>query len=85
MFESRISVGAKENYRGGKNLTQTRMRGPTTWRDMLKNEKVEQLYKVSSPCLDDHEFEHEEHESVGELPQVLLTNCTKMLKSATNW
>ena len=33
MFESRISAGATENYLGGKNL----LRGPTTWKDMLKN------------------------------------------------
>ena len=36
----------------------------------LANKKVEQLYKVSSPCLDDHQFKHEELESVGELPEV---------------
>ena len=55
-------------------------RGPTTWKDMLvkcverycelANKKVEQLYKVSSPCSDDHQFKQEELESVGELPEV---------------
>ena len=30
------------------------------------NKKVEQLYKVSSTCLDDHPFKQEEVESVGE-------------------
>ena len=33
----------------------------------LANKKVEQSYKVSSPCLDDHQFNKEELESVGEL------------------
>ena len=36
----------------------------------LANKKVGQLYKVSSPCLDDHQFKQEELESVGELPEV---------------
>ena len=37
MFESRLSAGATEKYQGGKNLTQRRLRGPTTWKDMNKN------------------------------------------------
>ena len=36
----------------------------------LANKKKVQLYKVSSPCLDDHQFKKEELESVGELSQV---------------
>ena len=36
----------------------------------LANKKVEQLYKISSPCLDDHQFKQEELESVGELSEV---------------
>ena len=31
---------------------------------------MEQLCKVSNPCLDDHQFEQEEHELVGELSEV---------------
>ena len=31
----------------------------------LANRKVEQLHKVSSLCLDDHQFKKEELESVG--------------------
>ena len=47
-------------------------RGPTTWKDMLIGEKkkTEQLYKVSSPGLDDHQIKKEELESVGELSEV---------------
>ena len=36
----------------------------------LANKKTEQLYKVSTLCLDDHHFKKEELESVGELSQV---------------
>ena len=36
-FESRISAGAPEKYVSGKNLTQRRLRGPTTWKDMPKS------------------------------------------------
>ena len=39
---------------------------------------MEQLYKVSSPCLDDHQFKQEELESFGKLPESLLTNFLEM-------
>ena len=74
-----------KNCQGGKNLTQKLSRGPTIWKDVLKkcverycelaNNKTEQLYKVSSPCLDDHQFKKEELESVGELSKV----CSKVV------
>ena len=78
MFESpKILLEQLKIYQDGKNFTQRRLCGPTTWKDMLKNalkdivnwqtRKTEQLYKVSSPCLDDHHFKKEELESVGEL------------------
>ena len=42
----------------------------------LANKETEQLYTVSSPCLNDHQFKEEELESVEELsavcPQVVL-------------
>ena len=41
----------------------------------LANKKVEQLHKVSSPCLDDHQFMKEELESVGEL----LEECSQIV------
>ena len=65
-----------KNDKGGKCLTQRRLRCPTTWKDMLNNalkdtanwrSKRQQLYKVSSPCLDGHQFKKEELESVREL------------------
>ena len=52
-------------YQGGTNLARKLQRGATTWKDMLENcverycdlanKKTEQLYKVSNPCLDDHQ------------------------------
>ena len=36
----------------------------------LANKKTEQLYKVSSSCLDDHQIKKEELENKGELPEV---------------
>ena len=65
MFESRISAGATEKIQGGKSLTQEPWPGPTTCMEgharkcierycELANKKVEQLYTISSPCLDDH-------------------------------
>ena len=41
----------------------------------LANKKTEQLYKVSAPCLGDHNFKKEELESVGELSSV----CSQMV------
>ena len=41
----------------------------------LANNKTEQLYKVSRPCLDDHHFKKEELDSVGELSKV----CSQMV------
>ena len=36
----------------------------------LANKTTQQLYKVSTPCIDDHHFKEEELKSVGELSQV---------------
>ena len=36
----------------------------------LSNRTTQQLYKVSTPCIDDHQFKEEEVKSVGELSQV---------------
>ena len=33
----------------------------------LANKTNQQFYKVATPCMDDHQFEEEENESVGEL------------------
>ena len=41
----------------------------------LANKTTQQLYKVSTPCIDDHHFKEEEMKSVGELSQV----CSKIV------
>ena len=41
----------------------------------LTNKSTRQLYKVSTPCIDDHHFKEEEMKSVGELSQV----CSQIL------
>ena len=57
----------------------------STFRPHELAKKKEQLYKVSSPCLDDHQFKKEELESVGEIVRSLLTNCLDVLVLGTNW
>ena len=70
------------------------LRGPMTWKDMLENAlsdtanwqtKRQQLYKVSSRCLDDDQFKKEDLESVGELSKVCSQNCFEVLVLGTNW
>ena len=41
----------------------------------LANRTTQQLYKVSTPCLDDHQFKEEDLKSVGELAKV----CSQMV------
>ena len=36
----------------------------------LANKTTEQLYKVATPCIDDHQFKEEELKSLGELSEV---------------
>ena len=92
MFESQIFAGATEKLPGWEKPHAITV----AWsNDMeghdrkcleryceLANKEVEQLFKVSSPCSDDHQLKQEEIESVGELWTGLLTNC---LKHACTW
>ena len=45
----------------------------------LANKTTQQLYKVSTPCIDDHHFKEEEMNSVGELSQVCSQIVLKFL------
>ena len=45
----------------------------------LANKTTQQLYKVSTPCIDDHHFKEEEMKSVGDLSQVCSQNVLKCL------
>ena len=78
MFESRISAGGAEKLPFLQNLR------ISSWSyDMeghaktcveryceLANKTAQQLYKVSTPCIDDHHFKEEELKSVGDLAKV---------------
>ena len=46
---------------------------------MLANQTTQQLYKVSTPCIDDHHFKLEELKSVGEFSQVCSQIVLKCL------
>ena len=87
MFESRISVGAVEKLPFSQNLR------ISSWSyDMaghakkcverycgLANKTTQQLYKVSTPCIDDHHFKEEEMKYVGELSHVCSQIVLKCL------
>ena len=45
----------------------------------LANKKTEQLYTVSSLCLDDHNFQKEELEAVGEMSKTCFQIILKCL------
>ena len=90
MFESRISAGATEKLPCSENLC------ISSWsNDMeghakkcveryceLANKTTQQLYKVSTPCIDDHHFKEEELKSVGEFSRVCSQNVLKCLYMA---
>ena len=77
MFESRISAGGTEKLPCSENLR------ISSWSyDMeghakkcveryceLANKTTQQLYKVSTLCIDDHHFKEEEMKSVGQTSQ----------------
>ena len=90
MYESRISAGGTEKLPCSQNLR------ISSWSyDMeghakncveryceLANRTTQQLYKVSTPCIDDHHFKEEETKSVGELSKVssqIVLNCLEDL------
>ena len=85
MFESRISAGGLEKLPFSQN---TRI---SSWSyDMvghakkcveryceLANKTTQQLYKVSTPCIDDHHFKR--------IVTCMLSNCSEMLILGTYW
>ena len=92
MFESRISAGAKEKLpirAPGKPDAET----VSSWsHDMeghakkcveryseLASKTTQQSYEVATPCMDDHQFEEDEGESVGELSPVCSQIVLKCL------
>ena len=87
MFESRISAGETEKLPFPQNLL------VSSWSYYMEghakkcvdrycelaNKTTQQLYKVSTPCIDDHHFKEEEMKSVGELSQVCSRIVVKCL------
>ena len=87
MFESRISTGTNEKLPCSENLS------ISSWSyDMeghakkcveryceLANKTTQQLFQVSTPCIDDHHFKEKELKSVGELSQVCSQIVLKCL------
>ena len=77
MFESKISAGVKEKLPGSVRPDANISRRSFDMEGDAKkcverycelaNERIQQLYNVANPCLDDHRFKEEELESVGEL------------------
>ena len=63
----------------------------------LANKTTQHLYKVATPCMDDHRFKEEENESVGELSTdcsqivlkclylALLWSVNKLARAVTKW
>ena len=45
----------------------------------LANKTTQQLHKVATPCVDDHQFTEEELGSVGEFFKSMLSNCSEMV------
>ena len=93
MFESRTSAGRSEKLPFPQHI-----RIPSWSYDMaghakkcveryceLANKTTQQLYKVSTPCIDDHHFKEEEMKSVRELSQVCSQFFTEMLVHGKNW
>ena len=87
IFESRISAGGLEKLPFPQNIR------ISSWSyDMaghakkcveryceLANKTTQQLYKVSTPCIDDHHFKEEETKSVGGLPNTCSQIVLKCL------
>ena len=92
MFGSRISAGRVEKLSYPQNLR------ISSWSyDMaghakkcveryceLANKTTQQLYKVSTPCIDDHHFK-EEFEICWRIVKYMLSICSEMLILGTNW
>ena len=93
MFESRISAGGAEKLPFPQNLR------ISSWSyDMaghakkcveryceLANKTTQQLYKVSTPYIDDHHFKEEGNEICWRMITCMLSNCSEMLILGTNW
>ena len=96
MFESKISAGATEKLpcseKLGANISswsydvEGHAKKCVERYCELANKTTQQLYKVATPCIDDHQFKEEELGSVGELiVKSLLTDCSQMPVFGPYW
>ena len=95
MFESRISAGVKENLP----VSEKSDANISSWSyDMeghakkcveryceLANETTQQLHKVATPCMDDHQFKEEENGISWRFVNSLLTNCCEVSILGSCW
>ena len=51
----------------------------------LANKTTQQLFKVSTPCIDDHHLKEEEMKSVGRIVTSVLSNLSEMPIIGTKW
>ena len=87
MFESRISAGATEKLPYSDNFRisswslnmEGHVKKCVERYCELANKTTQQLYKVSTPCIDDHHFKEEELKSAGELSKVCFQIVLKCL------
>ena len=85
MVESKISAGATEkppyseklgaNISSWSNAMEGHAKKCVERYCELANKTFQQLYKVATPCLDDHQFKDKEMGSVGELSAV----CSRII------
>ena len=97
MFESKISAGATEKLPETNATEKPNAETTSSWSyDMeghakkgveryceFVNKTTEQLYKVATPCMDDHQFREEENGSVGELSAVcsqIILKCIHLAR-----
>ena len=93
MFESRISAGATEKLPCSEILCnsswsydiESHAKKCVERYCELANRTTQQLYKVSTPCVDDHHFKEEETKSVGELSNTCSQIVLKCLYLGKNW
>ena len=88
MFESRISAVRTEKLPYSENFRISSwscdLEGHAERYCELANKTTQQLYKVSTPCIEDHHFKEEELKSVGEFKKV-CSKCSEMLVLGTCW
>ena len=89
LFKSRMSAGAKEKLLYSEKTEANISSWSYGMEDRAKkcvgrycelaNKSIQQLHKVATPCIDDHQLTEEEIGSVGELPKICAQIVLKCL------